>query len=62
MVHFVREQRVKTWMTFNKDDIGGLIVPASDKKSALRLARQMWGKGAKVEFYGKQLYTTIRNR
>lgn len=49
-------------MTFNKDDIGGLIVPASDKKSALRLARQMWGKGAKVEFYGKQLYTTIRNR
>lgn len=55
------EREATFYMTFNKDSIGGLLVEARNEQEAKKIAEDQWGVGAKTEFYGKSVVTTIPN-
>ncbi len=58
----VREKSTKLFLAFNKQGIGGNPVIADNKKEALKQARDIFGKGATVEFNKKTRVTIIRNQ
>lgn len=55
------EEKRKGWLTFNKHGIGGIEITAPNKKEALKIARDQWGRGAKVEYRGIISVTVIPN-
>jgi len=42
--------KTKEWMGFDKDGIGGILIYTKTKSQALKQARNIYGKGASVEF------------
>jgi hypothetical protein len=51
---------MKVWIGFNKGGIGGLQFTAKDRKEALELAKDAYGRGAMVEYLGKKNVTVVK--
>jgi len=50
---------VKEWLAFSKSGIGGIQVFTNSRKQAMRRARELYGKGATVEFRKKTILMKV---
>ena len=56
----VTRRRQENFVAFNKDGLFGVEISATTRKTALKQAREIHGRGAKVESRGKRFVTRVR--